>query len=318
MRVLLTGGAGFIGSHLAARLLDAGYHIAVVDDLNDFYSPAMKRANLASLARSPRFSFYALDICHAEALRAVFARHRPELLIHLAARVGVRASLSQPWLYERVNFHGTLTLLNLCRDFPPEKFLFASSSSVYGNSSPVPFSEDIPYCLPISPYGVTKLAGEWLCRNFAEHTGVPTLCLRLFSVYGPRQRPDLVLHKFTRLIERGEEVPVLGDGSGARDYTYIDDILTGLLAAIEYTGSRFEVINLGNNRPVVLNDLLTLLEAKLGRPARRRQLPPSSADMQQTWANIEKAQRLLNYQPQTTLEDGVEEFLRWYRAQAAK
>jgi len=318
MRVLLTGGAGFIGSHLAERLLGVGQDVAVVDNLDDFYSPVIKRANLAALQRAPQFSFYELDVCQAAALRAVFARHRPELVVHLAARVGVRASLTQPWLYERVNFHGTLALLNLCREFPPQKFLFASSSSVYGNASPVPFSEDIPFCLPISPYGVTKLAGEWLCRNFAEQTGVPTLCLRLFSVYGPRQRPDLVLHKFTRLIERGEEVPVLGDGSAARDYTYIDDILAGILAAIEYAGSRFEIINLGSNHPVSLNELLTLLEAKLGRLARRRQLPPSSADMRQTWASIEKAQRLLGYQPQTTLEDGIDEFLRWYRRQATE
>lgn len=316
MRVLITGGAGFIGSHLVERLLAAGHRVAVVDNLDEFYPPPFKRANLAALHRSSAFEFHELDICQREGLRPVWMKLEPDCVVHLAARVGVRPSLADPRLYERVNFHGTLEVLRLCREFRPQKFVFASSSSVYGNALPIPFSEDASVCVPLSPYGMTKLAGEWLCREFAAETGVPVVCLRFFSVYGPRQRPDLVLHKFTRLMERDEEVPLLGNTSAARDYTYIDDIVAGTLRAIDYRATPFEIINLGNNHPVPLHDLLALLEARLGRRARRRQLPPSPADMRQTWADISKARQLLGYEPRTPLEEGIAEFLRWYREQA--
>ncbi|HEX2522919.1 MAG TPA: NAD-dependent epimerase/dehydratase family protein, partial [Terriglobia bacterium] len=228
MKILLTGGAGFIGSHLGERLLGQGHELVLIDELNDFYAPQIKQRNLAEIKICGEYEFVELDIGDLSGLTEVFRKHRPEAIIHLAARAGVRPSLEQPLLYERVNVQGTLHLLELARQFAVQRFVFASSSSVYGTTSQVPFTEDEANPNPISPYGVTKLAGEKLCYCYARLYAIPTICLRFFTVYGPRQRPDLAIHKFARLIQAGREVPMFGDGSSLRDYTFIDDVVDGI------------------------------------------------------------------------------------------
>ncbi len=319
-RVLLTGGAGFIGSHVAEALLRRGSRVTIIDNLDEFYPPAWKKANLEEIRRTGSYDFFAVDICEMEPLHEVVARTRPETVIHLAARAGVRPSTEQPRLYEHVNVAGTLNLLELCREFGVSKFLFGSSSSVYGATSRVPFSEDQVELRPISPYAATKLAGEMLCYTYAHLFRLPVICLRFFTVYGPRQRPDLAIHKFTALMEAGQPLPIFGDGSTGRDYTYIDDILTGVLAALDYEPradegtAAFEIFNLGNSHPVKLTELVELLERVSGRKAVQQQKPLQPGDVPLTWADISKAARLLGYRPATQLEEGLRRFVAWYRA----
>jgi UDP-glucuronate 4-epimerase len=317
--ILLTGGAGFIGSHVGEALLRRGCALTIVDNLDSFYAPAWKLRNLEEIRRVGSYEFVEQDICELESLREVFSRVRPEIVIHLAARAGVRPSIEQPLLYERVNIAGTLNLLELCRQFGAEKFIFGSSSSVYGATSRAPFSEDQAGLRPISPYAATKLAGELLCSTYAHLFGFPVVCLRFFTVYGPRQRPDLAIHKFTALLEKGQPLPVFGDGCSGRDYTYIDDIVAGALATLDYelpagTGTRFEIFNLGNSHPVKLNELIGLLERVTGRKAVLDPRPAQPGDVPLTWADISKAQRLLGYMPATPIEEGLKRFLAWYRA----
>ncbi|HYB60500.1 MAG TPA: NAD-dependent epimerase/dehydratase family protein [Methylomirabilota bacterium] len=322
-KVLLTGGAGFVGSHVAEALLSRGNSLAILDNLDDFYPPARKKANLEEVRRKGSFEFFASDICDTSSLREVFAAFRPSAVIHLAARAGVRPSIEQPALYERVNVFGTLQLLDLAKKFGVEKFVYGSSSSVYGAASAVPFSEDQRDLRPISPYAATKLAGELLLFTYAHLYHFDAVCLRFFTVYGPRQRPDLAIHKFTALLEAGEPVPVFGDGSTARDYTYVDDIVAGVLAALEFAppvrnGAHFEVFNLGNSRPVTLNDLILKLESATGRKAIRRAMPSQLGDVPVTWADISRAEKFLGYRPQTSLDIGLERFVRWFRAAGAR
>jgi UDP-glucuronate 4-epimerase len=315
--LLLTGGAGFIGSHLAEALLRRGARLAILDRLDEFYSPEWKRANLADLHRAGHFEFVPADICDLGALRAAFEKTRPAAVIHLAARAGVRPSIEQPLLYERVNIGGTLNLLELCREFRVPKFLFGSSSSVYGATARAPFSEDQSELRPISPYAATKLAGEMLCYTYAHLFGLTAVCLRFFTVYGPRQRPDLAIHKFTALLEAEKPLPIFGDGSTGRDFTYVDDIVAGLLAALDYepaTRPRFEVFNLGNSHPVRLAELVEALERATGRKARRVAKPAQPGDVPLTWADLSKSKRLLGYEPQTSLDEGLRRFVAWYRA----
>jgi len=318
-RILLTGGAGFIGSHVAEALLQRGAELAILDCLDDFYSPAWKKANLADVRRAGDFAFEEIDICDADATRRLFRKFRPEIVIHLAGRAGVRPSIAQPLLYERVNVGGTVNPLDNCREFQVQKFIFGSSSSVYGATDHTPFREDQQNLRPISPYAATKVAAEMLCFTYANLTGMPLICLRFFTVYGPRQRPDLAVHKFAALIEAGKPLPVFGDGSTGRDYTYITDIVSGVLAAAEYTpevkdGAAFEVINLGNSRPVRLNEMIVALERATGRTAIRSQEPTQPGDVPLTWADISKAGRLLGYHPATSFEEGLQRFVAWYRA----
>jgi len=316
-RVLLTGGAGFIGSHLAEALLRRGAELTIVDCLDDFYSPAWKQANLEDIRRSGRFEFHAADICEVERMREIFAASRPESVIHLAARAGVAPSLRQARLYERVNVAGTVNLLELCREFHVGKFLFGSSSSVYGATSRAPFSEDQAELRPISPYAATKLAGELLCYTYAHLYALAIVALRFFTVYGPRQRPDLAIHKFTALLEAGKPLPIYGDGTTGRDYTHVDDIVAGVLAALEYEprgAAPFEVFNLGNSHPVKLNELVEQLERATGKRAICEHEPTQPGDVPLTWADISKAGRLLGYRPATRLEQGLERFVAWYRA----
>ena len=321
-RILLTGGAGFIGSHVAEALLRRGAVLSIVDSLDDFYSSAWKKANLEEVRRTGQFEFLECDICDLKPMRETLTAARPDVIVHLAARAGVRPSIEQPRLYERVNVSGTVNLLELCREFGVGKFIFGSSSSVYGMSSHAPFSEDQPELRPISPYAATKLAGELFCYTYAHLHGVPAICLRFFTVFGPRQRPDLAIHKFVALIEKGEPLPIFGDGQTGRDYTYVDDIVAGVLAAIDYTphpvnGAPFEVFNLGNSHPVKLNELLDLIEKVTGKTAIRERKEEQAGDVPLTWADISKAEKLLGYRPKTGLEDGLRKFVAWYRAAAA-
>lgn len=318
-RVLLTGGAGFIGSHTAEALLRHGDQLTVVDNLHDFYSPLWKKENLQDIRRAGNFDFHLADICNKQRLREVVSQSRPDVIIHLAARAGVRPSIEDPNSYIDVNIGGTLNLLELCREFKIRKFVFGSSSSVYGATSRAPFSEEQVDLKPISPYAATKLSGEMLCYTYAHLFRLSTVCLRFFTVYGPRQRPDLAIHKFTSLIEAGKPVPIFGDGFTGRDYTFIDDIVAGVLAATEYEPpnkqetASFEVINLGNSHPVKLVELVALLERVTGKKAIREQKPLQPGDVPLTWANISKASRVLGYHPAMQLEPGLESFVTWYR-----
>ena len=317
--MLLTGGAGFIGSHVAEALLHQGAELTIVDDLDDFYSPNWKRANLEEIRRAGDFQFLQADICDPVLLRKLFGEMRFDALVHLAARAGVRPSLEQPRLYERVNVAGTLNLLDLCREFGVSKVLFGSSSSVYGVSSHIPFSEGQTDLRPISPYAATKIAGELLCYTYAHLYRLSIVCLRFFTVYGPRQRPDLAIHKFTSQIEAGKPIRLYGDGSSGRDYTYVDDIVAGALGALEYLSRNngtalFEVFNLGNSHPVKLVEMVAALERATGRTAKYSHEPDQPGDVPLTWADISKASRLLGYKPVTSLDEGLQRFVSWYRA----
>ena len=253
--VLVTGGAGFIGSHVVDRLLADGEQVVVVDDFNDFYDPAIKRANVREHLAHPRYTLVEGDIRDAALIERVFMTHRPARVIHLAARAGVRPSLEEPLLYETTNVVATLILLEACRRHNVQKLVFGSSSSVYGVNSKVPFAEDDPIAQPISPYAVTKAAGELHCHSYSHLYGLNVVCLRFFTVYGPRQRPDLAIHKFARLISAGQPLPFYGDGSTERDYTFVDDIVAGIMGALAYDKTRFEILNLGNSRTVSLAGL---------------------------------------------------------------
>jgi UDP-glucuronate 4-epimerase len=323
-RILLTGGAGFIGSHVAEALLARGAQLAVVDNLDSFYAAPWKRANLEDVRRAGAFDLYEADIRDYEGLKKIFAAARPEAVIHLAARAGVRPSIEQPRLYEEVNVGATVNLLELAREFGVRQFVFGSSSSVYGATSRAPFSEDRFELRPISPYAATKLSCELQGHTYAHLYRLPVICLRFFTVYGPRQRPDLAIHKFTALMEAGRPVPVFGDGNTGRDYTHVDDIVAGVLAALEFApqpaagDAPFEVFNLGNSHPVKLNDLITLLERATGRKAQRDVKPLQPGDVPLTWADIRKAGRLLGYHPSTPLEAGLIKFVAWYRGAPAQ
>ena len=312
--LLITGGAGFIGSHLVDHLLGAGVeHVTVVDDFNDFYAPEIKRANIRHHLKDDRYRLAEVDIRDRSGLEKVFAEQSFDCVVHLAARAGVRPSLAEPRLYAETNINGTLNLLELTRRHNIKQFVFGSSSSVYGINAKVPFSEDDPIRQPISPYAATKGAGELLCHTYSHLYGIRCVCLRFFTVYGPRQRPDLAIHKFALLIASGKPIPVFGDGTTSRDYTYVDDIIAGVLAAIEYEQSNYEVFNLGESRTVELRELISILERELERQAIIDRQPIQPGDVPQTFADIEKARRLLGYNPQTQIEEGIRRFVEWFR-----
>ena len=312
--ILVTGGAGFIGSHLVESLMaEGGWRITIVDDINDFYSPAVKHANLNALREKGEFKFVEADIRDAGALRKVFDDGNFEYIVHLAARAGVRPSLSQPKLYAETNIDGTLNLLELARDYEVPQFVFGSSSSVYGINAKVPFAEDDRIHQPISPYASTKAAGELLCHTYSHLFNVRTVCLRFFTVYGARQRPDLAIHKFSRLITEGKPIQVFGDGKTRRDYTYVDDIIQGVRASISYDGAMHEVFNLGESETTELSHLIELLEENLGCKAVIDRQPMQPGDVPITFADISKAKKLLNYNPTTKIEDGIPKFVEWFR-----
>ncbi len=313
--VLVTGGAGFIGSHLVDRLLERGEEVVVVDDFNDYYSPKLKWRNLSRALKNPRFHLEQGDIRDFPFLERVFKRYSLRLVVHLAARAGVRPSVEDPVLYEEVNGLGTTHLLELCRRFKVPKFVYGSSSSVYGYTNKVPFSEEDCSDRPASPYAATKRANELICHAYHHLFGLKVICLRFFTVYGPRQRPEMAIHKFTRLIDRGEEIPVFGDGSSKRDYTYIDDIIQGVLAAIDKDFD-YEIFNLGESQVTDLLTLIHLIEENLGKRARLKFLPFQPGDVPITYADISKAKKLLGYQPRVPIEEGIRRFIVWYKTEA--
>ena len=317
--LLVTGGAGFIGSHLADRLLQSDVeHVTVLDDFNNFYEPQIKRENITEHLKDPRYKLVETDIRDRATLETVFQQSRFDCLVHLAARAGVRPSLSEPQLYTETNINGTVNLLELARHHGIKQFVFGSSSSVYGINAKVPFSEDDPIRQPISPYAATKAAGELLCHTYSHLYGLRCVCLRFFTVYGPRQRPDLAIHKFAKLISQRKPIPVFGDGTTRRDYTYIDDIIDGVLAAIHYDQSDYEVFNLGESRTVELRELISLLEKELDTHAVIDRQLPQPGDVPQTFADITKARELLGYNPQTQIEEGLRRFVEWFRGNWSK
>ena len=316
-RILLTGGAGFIGSHVAEALIRRGNELSIVDNVDDFYASSRKRRNLQEIGNAGSYQFFEVDIRDRDALRKAAERARPEVIIHLAARAGVRPSIEQPALYESVNVGGTVNLLEIARELKVQRFVFGSSSSVYGVTNSVPFCEEDLNIRPISPYAATKLAAELMCYTYSHLYGLAAICLRFFTVYGPRQRPDLAIHKFTALIESGKPIPVYGNGSMGRDYTYVDDIVAGVIASLEYAPDPkqpFEIFNLGNSHPVRLTELIAQLETATGKKALQERLPEQPGDVPITWANIDKAKRLLGYAPKTAMEQGLRNFVAWYRS----
>lgn len=313
-KILVTGGAGFIGSHCSEALLAHGAEVVVFDDFNDFYDPAVKHANLAPIR--DRITLVHGDIRDNDLIESTFTTHRFDAVLHLAARAGVRPSIADPKLYFTTNIDGTFNLLDACRHHGVHRFIFASSSSVYGINEKVPFSENDRIERTISPYAATKIAGEQICSNYAHLFGIHCACLRFFTVYGPRQRPDLAIAKFTRAIREGRPIDRFGDGSTARDYTYIDDIVQGVLAAAAYTDqSSFEIFNLGGSATTTLAELIALIEDAVGRTAVIRQLPDQPGDVPKTFADVEKAHRLLGYQPHTPIREGVRKYAAWAAAQ---
>lgn len=317
---IVTGGAGFIGHHVVRHLLAMGSSVVVVDDFNDYYNPAIKRANIQPFINHPQFTLAEGDIRNSEAMQALVAEHAEALanggIIHLAARAGVRPSLSEPRLYLETNVTGTLNLLEAMRPYPNvRRFTFASSSSVYGSApDAVPFVETQDVTRPISPYAATKLQGEALLHTYSHLHNFQVVGLRFFTVYGAGQRPDLAIHKFTSMIDQGQAIPVYGDGTTRRDYTYIDDIVQGILAAIRYEKTPFEVVNLGESHTTTLAELISTIENTLGKQANIDRQPLQPGDVPITYANINKARQLLDYQPTTLIKDGIPKFVDWYRA----
>jgi UDP-glucuronate 4-epimerase len=316
-RALITGGAGFIGSHLLDRLRSDGWSVTILDNFDDFYDSSIKQANISSHRQSPDFRIVVGDV-RSLVSRIDVLNEKYDVIVHLAARAGVRPSIENPVLYQDVNVNGTQALLEFARQKGIPKIVFASSSSVYGVNPDVPWSEDNNRLAPISPYAATKIAGELLGHVYSKLYGISFIALRFFTVYGPRQRPDLAIHKFARLMLDHKPIPVFGEGNTRRDYTYVSNIIDGIVAAIHYERSPFEVINLGNNQTVSLLELIGHIEEALGIRARIEWLPEQPGDVPQTWANLEKARSLLGYSSHYPLEDGLKTFVDWLRVQTSE
>jgi UDP-glucuronate 4-epimerase len=317
MRVLVTGGAGFIGSHLVERLLRDGHNVAVLDDFNDFYDPQIKHVNIAPFANN--VAVHDVDLRDGNKVAALFQKEKFGAIFHLAARAGVRPSIQQPQLYYDTNVAGTLHLLENAHASEVERFIFVSSSSVYGAAKRVPFSEEEHLTQTLSPYAATKIAGEFLCSTYSHLYKMRIVALRYFTVYGARQRPDLAIHQFTRKIHDGQPIDQFGDGTTRRDYTYIDDIIQGTTAALKYDGAMFDVFNLGESDTIQLKDLIVAIEKTLGKKAKVNRLPEQPGDMPLTCADISKARKLLGYNPKTKFEDGLPKFVDWFlKSRAAK
>jgi UDP-glucuronate 4-epimerase len=321
MKVLITGAAGFIGSHLSERLLNDGWMVVGIDNFDDFYDPRIKRRNIADCLKNKNFQLVEADIRDNAAMDKTVGGGI-EIIVHLAARAGVRPSLEKPLLYADVNINGTMVLLEAAKKRKVNKFIFGSSSSIYGNNKKVPFSENDCVDFPISPYAATKRAAELICHTYHRLYGICITSLRFFTVYGPRQRPDLAIHKFAKLIEQGSPIPVYGDGTMMRDFTYIDDIIDGTIAAmnklVQHSGSEdgcsgFYLYNLGESRPLSVNDLIAEIEKALGKKAVKKYLPPQPGDVERTYADVTKAVNELGYKPNTTIQAGLAKFVEWLR-----
>jgi len=311
--ILITGGAGFIGSHLADRLLKDGYSVVVIDNFNDYYDIRIKENNVAHNLSNPHYKLYRTDIENMTALKEIFAAHKFDAVVHLAARAGVRPSIIAPDDYVKTNVLGTVNILECMKEYCCKKLVVASSSSVYGNCSAEEFSEDLNVTEPISPYAATKLATEHLCYTYHHLYGISVAALRFFTVYGPRQRPDLAIAKFARLILQDKPIEMYGDGSTLRDYTYINDIMSGLTAAIKNDQIRYEVINLGGGEPISLKTMIATLEECLGKKAKIEEKPMQAGDVEKTVCNWQKAHLLLGYTPKTTFKQGVAHYAAWLK-----
>jgi len=314
--VLVTGGAGFIGSHLTHRLLGRGDRVTVLDDFNDFYDPARKRANVAPFLMKPEYELVEGDIRDANLVEDLFKRGSFDIVVHLAARAGVRPSLQEPILYEDTNCIGTLRLLEASRRWGPEKFIFGSSSSVYGINEKVPFAETDEINQPISPYATTKRTGELLCYNYNHLYGMRIACLRFFTVYGPAQRPEMAIHKFTDLLARGQAVTMYGDGGSRRDYTYVDDIIDGVVASMDLAPP-FEILNLGGADTTSLSDLIHWIAEELEVEPIIETLADQPGDVPITYADVTKAAEVLGYSPKVPIREGLRRFVAWYRQNAS-
>ncbi len=310
--IIVTGGAGFIGSNLVDKLLSLNKKVTVIDNFDNFYPKKIKLNNIKEHLKNPNFRLLELDICDSPAL-IKHLNQSYDAIIHLAAKAGVRPSINDPQAYQQVNVQGTQNLLEIAKDLKIPKFLFGSSSSVYGINPNVPWSENDYVLQPISPYAATKVAGELLGHVYHKLYNIQFLALRFFTVYGPRQRPDLAIHKFFKLISEGKEIPLYGDGTTQRDYTYIDDVIKAILSALEYQKTQYEIINIGNNQTISLNKLITEIENVIGKKATIKKLPLQAGDVPQTYANIEKAKKLLNYSPNTNITKGLRLFFKWFK-----
>jgi UDP-glucuronate 4-epimerase len=311
-KILITGGAGFIGSHAAERFLRDGWKVGILDDFNDFYDPALKDRNLAGLRGD--VEIHRADIRNSAEVERLMAGGW-ETILHLAARAGIRPSISDPRLYVETNVTGTFNVLEAARRLGVRKFLFASSSSVYGGATAAPFRECEALAHTLSPYAATKIAGEQLCSTYAHLHGIQAVVLRLFTVYGPSQRPDLAIHKFTKALFEDAPIDQYGEGHTGRDYTYVEDVVNGIRAAADYQGPAYDVFNLGGSQPVELRELIAKLELLTGKKASIRRYPEQAGDMKSTWADISKARELLGYSPTTSIDEGLEKFLEWYKAE---
>jgi len=310
-RILVTGGAGFIGSHLCATLLRQGHAVVCLDNFNSYYDPRVKRSNIESFLLDPDFQLFEKDILDLRFLRELFAEMNFEVVVHLAARAGVRPSIQEPLLYQQVNVEGTNNLLEVSKEANIKKFIFASSSSVYGKNEKIPFHETDSVDNPISPYAATKKAGELICYTYHHLYQLPCTCLRFFTVYGPRQRPDMAIHKFTRAIFRDEEISMYGDGSSERDYTYITDIIDGICRSIE-SCSAYHIYNLGESKTIKLRDLINLIARNLDKVPKIKRLPWQPGDVPITYADISHPRNEIGYSPKVGIEEGVKKFVQWY------
>ena len=311
MNILITGGAGFIGSTLADVLLKENNKVIVIDNFNDYYSPALKEKNISHNLANPNYKLYRNDICDRAAVEKIFEENNIDCVVHIAASAGVRASISNPELFVQSNIAGTINILEAMRKNNVKKIVFASSSSVYGNCKAEKFSEDLKVTEPISPYAATKSACEQFLYTYSKLYDIQSTCLRFFTVFGPRQRPDLAIRKFIELIEQDKPIPVYGDGTTMRDYTYIDDIVSGIISAIKYDKTPYEIINLGGGSPVTLNEMIETIEKVLGKNAKIDRLPMQPGDVDKTVSDITKAKSLLRYEPNTTFEKGIRKFIEW-------
>lgn len=312
---LITGVAGFIGSHIAEALVTKGIKVVGLDNFDDFYLPEIKRRNIGKLLANELFTLCEVDVRDKVGLNAIFEEYKPQMVIHLCAMAGVRPSIEQPELYVEVNVNGTVNILEAMKRFAVKKFIFASSSSVYGNNSKVPFVETDNVDKAISPYASTKKAGEVIAHTYHHLYGIDMLLLRFFTVYGERQRPDLAIHKFTRLITEGQPIPFYGDGLTFRDYTHISDIVSGVVEAVKLIESEenlYEIINIGNNQTVSLREMVAHIEKAVGKKAIINKMPMQMGDVQKTYADIGKAKRLLGYNPKMNFEEGIRQFVKWY------
>lgn len=316
--ILVTGAAGFIGSHLVEALLEAGQRVIGIDNFCDLYDPALKRRNIERAVERDTFTLVELDICDRDAVHETLAAHKPATVVHLAAMAGVRPSIERPARYTAVNVDGTVHLLDAAVAHGTGRFIFASSSSVYGNNEKVPFAEDDRVDHPISPYAATKKAGELICHTYHHLHALPMMCLRFFTVYGPRQRPDLAIDHFLRCVGAGETIQMFGDGSSSRDYTYVDDIVAGVRAAIDRCGDPdrpgYRIYNLGGNQPVTLSELIATIERVVGQKARIDRQPDQPGDVRRTWADLTRSRAELGYEPTTSLEEGIARQWQWMQA----